>query len=447
VNPFHRSLEDNFRGERVRVTSNDGETYEGWVERMHHHDRHVVLRDATHLDTGDDVGAVMLAHADVLEVIEPTSRIEAVAVDTIEPAPYHAAEFDAADNRDYIAEVRDRQFVGSFPVARERYDGTLEVVEGHKRLWACKQAGVDEHPVEVVDVDDWAATRRFVADHLPDEEQVRDDGITPDGYYGEAAIEATLESLADRWGERALDLDRVAFNARRLDVDVQGDEVSGAEDDEPELTCDVDGCDYSTTSDRGLSNHQARVHSDEGDADQDDDATTLEERIVDVLDEHGELPSSEIKLLLETSSEHYRNVLQSLRREGRVATRQDPDDRRRNLYRLVDEADDPTDSDEAGTPTGSDEEADLADVEDEGEDLVDELEEDGFDLAQYGVDADSLVDALEGAQTIHHVERDLRISREETTEIIAELGLLEKISTGCAPIPRREARTAVEGVA
>ncbi|MFC6973679.1 winged helix DNA-binding protein [Halomicroarcula sp. GCM10025709] len=61
--------------------------------------------------------------------------------------------------------------------------------------------------------------------------------------------------------------------------------------------------------------------------------------IADLLEEHGELPSSEIELLLETSSGHYRNVLSKMQRDGRVESRKDPEDKRRNLYRLADDVD------------------------------------------------------------------------------------------------------------
>jgi len=230
MNPFHESLDDNFRGRRVRAVSNKGEAYEGWVERIHHHDRHVVLRDATNLDADEDVGSVLVAHADAMEVRDSDSRIERVAVDDVEPAPYHAGEFDVDDNRGYIADVRETGFVGSFPTVRERDDGTLEVVAGHKRLWVCRQAGVDEHPVEIVDVDAWEVARRFVADHLPHEGQIDEDGTTASGYYDDVEIEAAIDALFERWGERILELDRVAFNADRLGVLPEDEEQA----DDPE---------------------------------------------------------------------------------------------------------------------------------------------------------------------------------------------------------------------
>ena len=177
-NPFHDSLKP-FRGRYVRVVGTNGEAYEGWVERIHYHDRHVVLRDATRLDDGADVGRVMVAHADELVVVDPETWIERVALEAIDPSPYHAAAFDVAQNRGYINQVRDRSFVGSFPVVRPLAEGGYEVVEGHKRLWVAREAGLDSHPVEVVDVDDWTAAERFVVDHtvVDIQEVVRFPGI------------------------------------------------------------------------------------------------------------------------------------------------------------------------------------------------------------------------------------------------------------------------------
>jgi hypothetical protein len=69
--------------------------------------------------------------------------------------------------------------------------------------------------------------------------------------------------------------------------------------------------------------------------------------------------------------------------------------------------------------------------------------EPGLDLAEYGVGRDELVDAIAGSQTVHHVQRDLRVDRETTTEILTQLGLFEEMATGCRPIREKQARDAV----
>ena len=57
-----------------------------------------------------------------------------------------------------------------------------------------------------------------------------------------------------------------------------------------------------------------------------------------------------------------------------------------------------------------------------------------------------LVDAIAGAQSVHHVRRELNVSRDVATELIAAAGLLEKLSTGCPPVDEAEARRAVQEV-
>jgi len=289
-NPFTKSLEQ-FRGRRVRAVSNDGREFEGFVERLHHHDRHVVLRGATDAD-GNRVGRVLVSHVDVLETTDPTERVERLALDGIQPAPYHAREFDAAENRGYIDRVRNDGWVGSFPTVRPAAaDGDLEhpgdagfeIVAGHKRLWVAAEAGLDSHPVQIVDIDAWTAATRFVADHLPAESNLRGNGESQEGYYARGEITAAVDALVERWGERALDLDRVTFNVARLDLQDAVDDArdpddtsassaapgataaASASEDERDQTvaCDVEGCGY-TGTERGLSIHQARAH--DGDA-------------------------------------------------------------------------------------------------------------------------------------------------------------------------------------
>jgi len=109
------------------------------------------------------------------------------------------------------------------------------------------------------------------------------------------------------------------------------------------ITYGCSECDFESETKAGVRRHQGMMHDGpatvitSGDTDDEDDDTTppLDERILEVLDEHGELPSSEIKLLVETSSSQYYDALSTLRDAGRVESREDPDDGRRNLYRLA----------------------------------------------------------------------------------------------------------------
>lgn len=405
-------------------------------------------------------------------------------------------------------------------------------------------------------------------------QNARLDGVAGDGDLFRANVtvlapisaesEAVQEAVVDEEPEQDEADDLVASD----EADAEKEEDASPLD---EVVCDVDGCEYSG-SERGLAIHKGRAHADDedesADAEDDDGEPTLKERIAALLDDHGELPSTEIELLLETSSEHYRNVLSSMQRAGQVKSRQDPEDRRRNLYRLADQEPDDVDGErqdeadqasaarpedngpeDAGTKVDHEvddevpyepfprechcgvtlenslelaihrteehdvpqaalgrlelgefksivEEADaLADVVDEvgwslektlrvigSYDLDDavgrgtetavaeesaaadggpetddtepapveepvETDTKTLDLADYGTGRDELVDALEGSQTIHHVQRDLNLDRETTTEILSELGLLEKMSGGGPPLTPRDAENAVKEVA
>ena len=236
-NPFIDGMDDRLRGRYVRAVSNQGRVYRGWVERIHHHERHLLLRDATLVDQGEtDVGSTLVTRATEVAVLDDDSRIERIALRAIKAAPYHEREFQESENRGYVADVHDTGFVGSFPVVRP-IDGDLDhpgsegfdVVEGHKRIWACRQAGIVTHPVEIVDISDWAAACRFVADHYPDPGQVDGDGAVGSGCYEADDLAASIETLVDEWGERALELDRVRFNAERLELDVA--DVDGTDPD------------------------------------------------------------------------------------------------------------------------------------------------------------------------------------------------------------------------
>jgi hypothetical protein len=277
TNPFIDGMDDRLRGRYVRAVSNQGRVYRGWVERIHHHERHLMLRDATLVDEDDqkDVGSTLVTRATEVAVLEDDSRIERIALRTIEAAPYHEREFQESENRGYVADVRDTGFVGSFPVVRP-IDGDLdhpgsegfEVVEGHKRIWACRQAGIVTHPVEIVDISDWAAACRFVADHYPDPGQVDGDGAVGSGCYEADDLAASIGTLVDEWGERALELDRVRFNAERLELDVggEGGDEDVQDDGEPAEDEGVPcpDCDRSFDDVRAMKNHRARTHEDRG---------------------------------------------------------------------------------------------------------------------------------------------------------------------------------------
>jgi hypothetical protein len=265
-NPFHDKLSDAFEGQCVTATSHDGETYTGWVPSsgIHHHDRHVLLKGAYRGTPGapyQHVGTALVAHADTIHHApsefgqperEHTPRIQRVPIDRLHASPYATKEFrrDANDNRAYLADAAEDGWVGSFPTVRLTHPLTshspasivddppaYEVIEGNKRLWACREVGLESHPVKVIECSDWEAARRFVADHIPPkrsmnrhtdtqideagrEREVEHYTSHGNGWYPEAAIEASIRRLAEQWGECATDLPAVAFNIDRLGIEL-----------------------------------------------------------------------------------------------------------------------------------------------------------------------------------------------------------------------------------
>ncbi len=317
-NPFNDALDWALQGKRVRVHTDHG-VFEGWVDRIHHGRGSLVLHDCYDEERDAEIGSAFIRTAQIVTVLKPKKRIEFRAVDELDAHPAHPDDFEPRDA--VVRRCYRNQFAGGYPVVRE--DGTI--INGHKRIAAAQLSGLDEHPVEVVDVTDDQADELFALAHR-----------------GTELEEAALASDDDA-------------EAGSGDVTEPTDEQEETVDEDPadeaeasdELTCDVEGCPFTTDSKRGLAIHKGQKHHD---ATSDEGGSGMEADIAALLEEHGELPSSEIELLLETSSGHYRNVLSKMQRDGRVESRKDPDDKRRSLYRLaghdIDEGDDAPDTDD-----------------------------------------------------------------------------------------------------
>jgi hypothetical protein len=268
-NPFHNSFEDAFRGQRVVAESDNGAVYTGLVERLHHHDHHIVLRSAHRgppSDPGPLVGRAFIASADRIEIAPDsqndarTERIERVKLDTIRPSPYACREFDARENRGYINAIERKGQHDSFPIVRvngespeetgltsEVYD--WEVLEGHKRFWVAQELDFEAHPVEIVECTDWEAAERFCEDHLPDEdaigrfdklddpEQVSEKGSRarktddPETFgsrdcYNDEEVREAIERLHDRRGSQIDQLPAVGFNVERLGIELVDEQTN-----------------------------------------------------------------------------------------------------------------------------------------------------------------------------------------------------------------------------
>lgn len=222
MNPFYENIDERLRGEYVRVINDDGKEYRGWVERVHHQEHHVMLRDATVSPNGEteQAGSVLISSAIEIATLDVKTDIRRISLSEMSPSVYHQREFKKSQNRDYIEQVNESGYAGSYPTVKE-IDTGYEIVEGHKRLWIAGQANLDSHPVEVVDISDWEATRRFVNDHYPTEKQINN-GTVADGYYGDNTLVNSMQTVIDEWGKAAFDLDRVWFNMKRLGINSDG---------------------------------------------------------------------------------------------------------------------------------------------------------------------------------------------------------------------------------
>jgi ParB family chromosome partitioning protein len=156
-NPFHDTLDWALQGKYARVDA-EGRTYKGWIERVHHSRGSIVMHDVT-IDETESRGSVFIRTPDVVEVIKPQKRIEWRDVDDLQPFPDHNLDFEPKD--DIIRSCYRNQYAKSFPVIRE--DGTI--INGHKRIKAARVAGLDRHPVEVIDVTDEQAGELFAVAH------------------------------------------------------------------------------------------------------------------------------------------------------------------------------------------------------------------------------------------------------------------------------------------
>jgi ParB family chromosome partitioning protein len=161
-NPFNQSLDWALQGKYARVDSGSKE-YEGWIEIVHHNRGSVIIHDAVNTTTGESLGSVYVRVIETAEVVKPKKHVEHRRLDTLRPNPEHDGEFTPDPN--IIRRCYRNQYAGSFPVVRD--DGTI--INGHKRIAAARAAGMEAHPVEVVDVDDDVARELFQLAHAEDE--------------------------------------------------------------------------------------------------------------------------------------------------------------------------------------------------------------------------------------------------------------------------------------
>lgn len=88
-----------------------------------------------------------------------------IELDDIDPCPFHARNFNAEDNRDYIDAIRERGRPKPRPVVRD-CGNRFEIVNGHKRIWASYVAGLESIPCDVYYERDLYAARTWARYHL-----------------------------------------------------------------------------------------------------------------------------------------------------------------------------------------------------------------------------------------------------------------------------------------
>ena len=117
-NPFHRELDDTFRGTRVRVNASE-HVYEGWARLWHYNQPAIVIYDATRKDS-EQVGAVTIDDPEIVERLDAQGQgtIEEVPVAAISDSSYSVREPDDADHKQFVKLTRERGHLLTFPVVR-----------------------------------------------------------------------------------------------------------------------------------------------------------------------------------------------------------------------------------------------------------------------------------------------------------------------------------------
>lgn len=106
-----------------------------------------------------------------------------ISLEAINPAPFHARNFDVDANREFVTEIGNRGHPDPIPVVRPLGDG-YEILNGHKRIWASHVAGLEEIPVAILPLDETRAAKYWAQRHLP--------------AYGPDEQRVALERLRDR---------------------------------------------------------------------------------------------------------------------------------------------------------------------------------------------------------------------------------------------------------
>lgn len=214
-NPFHTQADDLLVGQHVMVRTPEL-VYEGWLQIREYNDVAVVLRDATReprtesaQDSTEQVGDVVVHDIEAIERAESATTIERVPVEALDRSSYTQRSFEDPDFRTYVRTVRERGHLLSFPLVRPLAgkEAEYEVVSGHRRTEAARQAGLEAIAVRVRELSDWEATSIFLDEHMPATPEEAQQAADPDshsGFYTQESLEAALEKLREDWDDQQL---------------------------------------------------------------------------------------------------------------------------------------------------------------------------------------------------------------------------------------------------
>jgi hypothetical protein len=211
MNPFHESVEETFRTQKVRVYTRDNTEYVGYLDRMDWNQRHVLLHGAER--DGDHVGAAFISHAERIELAVQDYRVRELHVDEFKPSPYAVKRSDAVENLDYIRDTHEHRAIKSWPVVYINDAGVHEIIDGHKAVWVCRVAEVETQPCRVIECSEKEALQRFAFDHLP----LSDDVEADDTKYSDAEVRKSLERMLEDWNRNTLTkIYPIDYNLHRL---------------------------------------------------------------------------------------------------------------------------------------------------------------------------------------------------------------------------------------
>lgn len=198
---FAPYFKDGFLGQKVRVRSSE-RSYVGWC-RMASVDRTSVLLYDAEREDGQRFSDVFVDDVRSIECLSGERSIRSINVNRLRPSPYSVREYSDENVLGYARWYRFWTHPITFPIVRPISDETYdyEVVSGHRRLKAAKHAGFGEIPVQIAEMDDWEATRRFADEHIPlPHERDADDH----GYYSDEDVEKALALLLEDWSPEEL---------------------------------------------------------------------------------------------------------------------------------------------------------------------------------------------------------------------------------------------------